>query len=116
MNDKLGKEVLERICAVCIDRRDDGSCGLDTDLRCSIKLHLPRILQTLGKVSSPRLSDYAERIRSSICAVCEDREPDGSCEVRERVDCPLDTYLMLVVEAIEDLRRRDDAGPMPSTP
>ena len=116
MTDKLGKEVLERICAVCVDRRDDGSCGLDTDLRCSIELHLPGILGTLENVSSPRLKDYAERIRRTICAVCEEHGPDDSCEVRERADCPLDRYLLLVVEAIEDVRRRNDADSTASAP
>jgi len=33
--------VLDRICAVCIDRKDDGDCGLDPALECSIKQHLP---------------------------------------------------------------------------
>lgn len=114
MTEKLEKEVLERICATCVDRQDDGSCGLETDLRCSIELHLPGILRALQNVSSSRLGDHAERIRRNICAVCEERDP--GCEVRERVDCPLDRYLFLVVEAIEDVRRRGDADTMASAP
>ena len=114
MTDKLEKEILERICAVCVDRRDDGSCGLEPDLRCSIEQHLPRLLRALENVSSSRLGEYTERLRQNICAECEERGPGDSCEVRERVDCHLDRYLMLVVEAIEDLRSREDADVMAS--
>jgi hypothetical protein len=116
MTDLLEKDILERICALCVDRRDDGSCGLEPELQCAIEQHLPEILKSLEDVSSPNLGDYSERIRHKICAVCDERGPDDSCEVRERVDCPLDRYLSLVVEAIEDIRRRNDADSLASAP
>ncbi len=97
--------VLERVCAVCADRRDDGSCGLDTNLECAIRKHLPRIIESLDGTHSEHLVDYVTPIRSGICSICESENADGSCDVRERVDCPLDRYLSLVIDAIAEVRR-----------
>ena len=115
MKQSLEEAVMERICAACVDRRDDGSCGIDADLQCAIKLHLPTILKSLEGLQSDQLSDYVERTRRSVCSICEDGTPEV-CEVRDKVDCPLDRYLGLVVEAIEEIKRRDDGDVMASAP
>ncbi len=108
--------VLARICACCVECRDDGSCGLDPSRECSIKIHLPQILQSVQGVTSDRIEDYVEHIREDVCAVCEDRNPDGSCDVRDRIDCPLDRYLLLVVEAIEEVQQFHDMNALASAP
>ncbi|MEE8386909.1 MAG: hypothetical protein V3S01_13425 [Dehalococcoidia bacterium] len=107
--------IMARLCAFCVECRDDGGCGLDPSQECSIKIHLPQILQSVQGVTSDRIEDYVEHIRQDVCAVCEERNPDGSCDVRARIDCPLDRYLVLVVEAIEDLRQRNDRDGLASS-
>ncbi|MGD8375452.1 MAG: hypothetical protein PVF68_04865 [Acidobacteriota bacterium] len=97
--------VLKRICGVCIDRRDDGSCGLDPDLECAVKEHLPEIVKMVRGVTSDRIDDYVTRLREKVCTICDRTEEDGSCGPRDRVDCALDRYLSVVVEAIEEVER-----------
>jgi len=114
--DAYEKAVLDRICAVCVDRRDDGTCGLDPKLACAIKEHLPMVLSMLRGVSSDKMGSYIERIRHNVCNICTQGNRDGSCDVRAHVDCPLDRYLGLVVEAIEDLDRRETGTALASAP
>jgi len=103
------RAVLDRICAVCIDRRDDGSCGLDPDLECAVREHLPEIVKMVRGVTSDRIDDYVTRLRETVCRICDQAEGDGSCGPRDRVDCALDRYLSIVVEAIEQVDR-DEQG------
>ena len=39
---------------------------------------------------------------AQVCSVCVDQAADGSCETRQQVQCALDAYLLLVVDAIEE--------------
>ena len=111
----LEKAVLERICIVCVDRKRDGTCGLDPGLECAIKLHLPEILESVRGVTSDQIGHYVERIRNNTCRVCTQGQPE-QCDVRAHVDCPLDRYLVLVVEAIEEMQREEGADAMASAP
>ena len=98
------KAVLDRICAVCIDRRDEGSCGLDPRLECAVKEHLPVLLTSLKGVNSDNATAYLERIRLNVCTICN-QGTAADCDVRGRADCVLDRYLNLVVEAVEEVER-----------
>ncbi len=108
--------ILERICSVCIDLRDDGSCGIDPKLECSVKEHLPEIIGVVQGVNSNLIGDYVERLRQNVCKICESPEPDGTCEVRARTDCALNRYFNLVVEAIEEVEQRKDGSTMAEAP
>ena len=119
MSSKVGayqRSIMERICAACVDRRADGSCGLDPALECEVEKHLPEMLTLVKGVTSDRIGDYVERLRQNVCRVCNEAEGDGSCGIRSRLDCTLDRYLVLVVEAIEDLERRNAADALASAP
>jgi hypothetical protein len=108
------KAVMERICAVCVDRRDDGSCGLDPHLECEVEKHLPALLDVVKGVKSQRIDTYVESLRRNICSVCEQGNADGTCDVRAKVDCTLDRYLALVIEAIEEVDR-GESGDQPAS-
>ena len=119
MSTRVGEyrqKVMERICAACVDRRADGSCGLDPALECEVEKHLPEMLTLVKGVTSDRIGDYVERLRQNVCRVCNEVESDGTCALRSRVDCTLDRYLVLVVEAIEDLERRTAGDALASAP
>jgi len=109
------KAVLDRICAVCIDRRDDGTCGLDPKLVCAVREHLPTLLSMLRGVSFDDIGSYVERVRRNICTICEQGGAE-ECDVRERVDCTLDRYLHLVIEAIEEVERLKSGDAQASAP
>jgi len=110
------RSILDRICAVCVDRRGDGSCGLDPALECEVEKHLPEMLTLVKGVTSDRIGDYVERVRRNICTVCNEAGEKGTCDVRARVDCTLDRYLVLVVEAIEEIERGTAGEALASAP
>ena len=97
------EEILRaRICGVCSDRLEDGSCGLKEPADCALFRMLPETARAIQSVDSDDIRDYVNAIRENVCLVCHDRLPDGSCETREQVRCALDAYLILIVGAIEE--------------
>jgi hypothetical protein len=98
--------VRRRVCTVCLDRRDDGSCGL-SHRTCAIEAHLPHVGEAVLKIESARMDEYVAAIETQICGRCESG-PAERCGHREKGECALDTYLYLVVAAVPDVRR--DAG------
>lgn len=94
----------DTVCAVCLDRKDDGSCGLSGGRTCGLEAHLPRILEVVETVHSSRMDEYVEAIRQRVCVVCE-QDAQGVCRLGNDGACALDAYLPLVVQAIEEAQR-----------
>jgi len=93
-----------RICSVCVDRNADGTCSLTTQQDCGLFGHFPKVVRSISRVQSDRIDDYVSAIREDVCSECENQRLDGSCKLREEVSCVLDRYLMLIVDAIEEVR------------
>ena len=93
--------IWRRVCAVCLDSADDGSCGLAKDRVCAIERDLPRVVNTLASVKSGRMDEYVAALESEICANCHEQDADGRCCLRDHGECALAIYLPLVVDAIE---------------
>jgi len=91
-----------RICHVCSDRREDGSCGLENPADCAIFRYLPEVARAVQSAESTDIKDYVRALRSQVCSICSKQAADGSCELREQVRCALDAYLILIVDAIEE--------------
>ena len=101
---ELYREALkQRVCSYCVDRNDDGSCGLEGGRPCAIDLHFPHIVKAVEKVKSDKLDDYARSIAETVCAQCPNEDEGGQCSFRSNFDCALDTLTYLVVEAIEEV-------------
>jgi hypothetical protein len=100
----------ERVCSICFDRNDDGTCGLPTGRICALEAHLPEIVKAVESVESFDLSPYVDGIRTQVCPNCSQDE-NGRCAFREKFDCSVDNFLLLVVDTIEDVRRREVAEP-----
>jgi hypothetical protein len=98
----------ESVCAVCLDRRDDGNCGLPKGMVCALKRHLPLILDVVHSVESTQMDDYVQAVESEVCRRCPEQDPSGRCARRDHASCALYTYLPLVVDSVEneDDRRR----------
>ena len=101
-HEKLHALLREKICTVCIDRNVDGSCDREEEGRCTLIQKLPEVADAVLKVSSNRMDPYIQSIRENVCARCELRNLDGSCDQRDTDQCMLNSYLPLVVEAIEE--------------
>src|SRR3954452_18881238 len=94
--------VRNRICSVCTERTADGECGLETPSNCALFRLFPQVALAIQSVHSDDIQPYIEAIRRNVCSVCEEQAADGCCESRRQVQCALDAYLLLVVDAIEE--------------
>jgi hypothetical protein len=100
--DEMERIVRDRICAVCTDRTQEGECGREEPASCALFRLFPRVAAAIQSTSSDDVRDYIEAIRRDVCSVCADQSADGTCETRRQVQCALDAYLILVVDAIEE--------------
>jgi hypothetical protein len=89
---------------VCLDQRDDGSCGL-TGRVCALERHLPALVEALVAVESNRMDDYDAAIREQVCAACDVPDATGRCVLRDQGDCALTAYLALVVDAVKEVQQ-----------
>jgi hypothetical protein len=99
----------DSVCAICLDRRDDGSCGLPHDRVCALKTHLALVVDVVHRVESPRMDEYVAAVDGTVCRVCPEQH-GGECGKREAGECALYTYLPLVVDAVE---AADESIPRP---
>ena len=96
--------IRSRVCSVCLDQANDGTCGLGRRRLCAIEAHLPRLVEILSLIDSPRMDEYVAAVEAEICGRCAQQDSGGRCELRDEGQCALYTYLPLVVEAIEEVR------------
>jgi hypothetical protein len=94
--------VRNRICKLCTERNPDGACELEEPSSCALFRLFPQVARAIQSVQSDDIRPYIEAIRQNVCSVCQDQANDGSCETRMQVQCALDAYLILVVDAIEE--------------
>jgi hypothetical protein len=104
--DELEAIVRNRICSVCTERTTEGECGLEIPSSCALFRLFPQVAQAIQSVKSNDIQQYIEAIRRNVCSVCEEQAQDGTCESRRQVQCSLDAYLLLVVDAIEEATGR----------
>lgn len=94
--------VRNKICKVCTSRTVDGACGLEDPSGCALFRLFPQVAQAINSVSSDNIHDYIEAIRRQVCSICAGQDASGRCDTRQQVQCALDAYLLLVVDAIEE--------------
>jgi hypothetical protein len=94
--------VRNTVCGVCTDRTADGECGREAPVTCALFRLFPEVALAIQTVQSDDIGPYIEAIRRNVCSVCADQAAGGSCETRQQVQCALDAYLVLVVDAIEE--------------
>lgn len=104
--DKYWQAMQHRVCAHCVDGDGHGSCRLSGEDACGLKPHFLRIVETVLAVQSNTIEPYVEALRQHVCADCKHQSSDGICMLRSNLDCGLDRYFPLVVEAIEEVRRK----------
>jgi hypothetical protein len=95
--------IARRVCSVCLDQATDGSCGL-SHRTCALQWHLPLIVEALSSIQSDRMDEYAQAVEARVCTRCSESDGAGGCKRRDKGECALDTYLSLVVDAIEEVR------------
>jgi nucleotide-binding universal stress UspA family protein len=96
--------IREKVCTKCIDRTSAGLCAASTYEACAINRHLPEIIDIVLSTGGNNLGAYTARLRETVCSVCQHQSPDGRCDLRDDVECALDRYFPLVVEAIQEVK------------
>jgi hypothetical protein len=99
--------VRAKICGVCSDRSLSGECGRENPDTCMLFRLFPQVAYAIQSTHSSDIRHYVDKIRQSVCSVCESEMTDHSCDERAQVRCALDAYLMLVVDAIEEATGRE---------
>ncbi len=110
--DRAYREAIRRrVCAVCLDGADDGTCALAGPPACAIEEHLGRIVDAILDVRSRHDDAYAAAVEARVCTHCAQRDDLGLCRLRRDGRCTVSVYLPLVVEAIDEVERRHEIGP-----
>ncbi len=104
--DEYWDAVRSRVCVKCIDGDGYGNCRLTGEYACGLSAHFPRIVETVLGVKSDTMDPYIDALRKNVCAHCVHQSPDGRCMFRTNVDCGLDRYFPLIVQAIEALQQQ----------
>jgi hypothetical protein len=102
--------IRRRVCVICLDSADDGSCGLEGPPACAIEEHLPRLVDAILDVRRRRDDAYAAAVEARVCRNCSHRDELGLCRLRRDGRCAISVYLPLVVEAVEEVERRQEIG------
>lgn len=104
MDLSLYEEALMRhVCSHCIDFGEDGIChSLDPE-GCAVFRFLPEMVAIAGRLNEAKIEPYIEAVRKEICMKCRGGNREGKCPLRDTLDCGLDRYLPLILEAIEEV-------------
>ena len=110
---RLKSEVYEqairrRVCVHCIDCGADGVCHSQDPEGCAIFRFVPELVSIAKRVHAQRIDPYISAVRKDICAKCAHEQPDGKCETRDALDCGLDRYLALVVDAVDEIEKSEE--------
>jgi hypothetical protein len=97
--------IRQRVCTVCLDSADDGSCRWSGVRACVVDTHLPQIVEAVEDVRSGRERAIGPAVERRVCRECPERGPDGACAPRENGRCAVVAYLPLIVRAIDDVDR-----------
>lgn len=99
--EELEKLIREEICGICDELGPDGKCGELAQGECSLFHLFPLVAQTIQETTSDDINVYLRAIREKVCTVCLSEPPGAGCAKRIEVRCALDSYLPLIVDAIE---------------
>ncbi|HKQ47219.1 MAG TPA: hypothetical protein VJZ71_04010 [Phycisphaerae bacterium] len=107
--ERLDARFKNEICPRCIHRTADGGCTLKEEHDCPMFNWAEKLAAVVEGIDSNRMGDYMDKIQAIICPSCM-QLADGRCKTRDRLDCPLDLYLGLVVPIIEEELKRGSSA------
>lgn len=99
--EKLWEDVELAVCRVCFDHAQ-GQCRIGQAGRCALKSHFGSVVDAISSVTSATYPPYVKALRTGVCDECEHQIEGGRCTRRERVECALDRYYPLIIDAIEE--------------
>ncbi len=111
LQERLATRFEDEICRICVHRTAGGGCSLTADDdKCPVFRWSMELAALVSDIDSDRLADYLDNIQGIVCPQCAQDET-GRCASRDHLDCPVDLYLGLVVDILEDeLHARNKAS------
>ena len=111
-NRTLYEEAVRRhVCEHCEDMGADDLCQTKDPEGCGVFRNLPELVRIARGLHELRIEPYAKAVREHICVYCKNSSDTGKeCEIRSKLDCGLDRYLPLVIDAIEEVDRKLGIG------
>ena len=101
--ERCWKAVVDRTCAVCLDRTDAGACVLPGHRSdCSLKTFFPILVDIVSRVHADTMDPYVAAVEAEICTRCPELAPQNRCDRRNHGECALYALLPVTVDAIED--------------
>lgn len=104
--DKFEEAIRQRVCTVCEDFGEDNHCHTRDEHGCAVKRFMGELVLIALQIYSKDIGPYQQAVREKICSICPNPDPEGHCLVRERMDCALDRYLPLVLDAVDDVCKK----------
>jgi len=106
--DNLSREALwealrRRVCSVCLDRRDDGTCGRGGEIGCALDEQLELVASALSASRGQPLEARARAIEEQVCRHCSGPDHGGSCRLGERGECAVRDYLPLIARVVDEV-------------
>jgi hypothetical protein len=106
--DNLSREALwealrRRVCSVCLDRRDDGTCGRGGEIGCALEEQLERVASVLSASRGQPLEERARAVEAQVCRHCSGPDNGGPCRLGERGECAVRAYLPLVARVVDEV-------------
>lgn len=96
-------EIRERICSKCVDGDGKGNCLISKNAECAVVRFFPQILEVVHSTYATSMEPYEAALRNKVCGACVHQSSDGTCSMRDGVDCSLDRYFPMIVQMIEEL-------------
>lgn len=97
------KAIRERICSFCLYHIHEGECTRPADDSCALDTHLDVLVRKVLDVEPvSEIEPYVASLRLDLCPNCRE-DADGNCPMRDLAHCALDSYVIPVIEVIEDV-------------
>jgi hypothetical protein len=107
--------VRSKVCEHCVDGDGSGNCRMTPGQECALQAHFPEIVRAVLSVKSDSTEPYIAALRLDVCSTCKHQSPDGKCTLRTHLDCGLDRYFPLVIDAIEAVNATRGTDEPPKT-
>lgn len=96
--------IMRHVCSHCIDFGEEGVCHSPDPEGCAVFRFLPELVNIAERLNETKIEPYLQAVRKEICMKCRGGGPEGKCPLRDTLDCGLDRYLPLILEAIEEVK------------
>ena len=100
--------IMRHVCSKCIDFGEDSVCHSADPEGCAIFRYLPELVAIAERLREFRIQPYVDAVRRDVCMKCRSGEPGAKCPLRDSLDCGLDRYLPLVLDAIEEVKAEEE--------